>query len=248
MTVRACSTKRLYLGTGLATLLLILPGSFARGDEPTDTVDPTVEERKARRVIPIRERELWFPDAWHVRTNFGWATEKTLGEITSGAVRTEKERPWLIGLDVGRPIVENFRDWPLDFAWRIGLIRYFERDAQSDFWGHTWYVKAYWKKFPWSRWVRTRLGFGEGISYAWHVPREEREEARRHDRNTSRLLNYLDVSVDLNLGDLVRSKRLSRCWLGLVISHRSGAFGLIDIFGSVNGGSNYNTASVECEF
>jgi len=117
--------------------------------------------------------------------------EKTLGEITGGGVRVDRDEPWLFGVDVGRPIVEDFRDWPLEV---------------------------------------------------------ERDEARRHDRNTSRLLNYLDVSIDVNLGDLIRVKPLGGCWLGFLIDHRSGAFGLIDIFGSVNGGSNYNTGYVECEF
>ncbi len=198
-------------------------------------------------VLPVREREVWFRDAWVGRVNAGYSTGKMLGEISSGGVRTDRDEPSLIGVDLGRPIVEDFRDWPIDFEWRIGLDRYFERGAQSDFWGHTVYLKAYWKSFPWSRFLRTRLGFGEGISYAWHIPTVERDKARRNDRKTSRLLNYLDVSVDVNLGDLVRVKRLSRCWLGFLIDHRSGAFGLIDIFGSVNGGSNYKTGYLECE-
>ncbi len=163
-------------------------------------------------------------------------------------MRVDEDRTVVAGLSVGRPIVEDFRDWPVDIEWRIELIRYFERGHQSDFWGHKAYVKAFWKRFPWNRWVRTRLGFGEGISYAWHIPDTEREEARRRDRNTSRLLNYLDVSIDFNAGDLLRVRRLSGCWIGFLIDHRSGAFGLIDIFGSVNGGSNYNTGYVECEF
>lgn len=198
--------------------------------------------------VPVREREVWFRDAWVGRINAGYATEKSLGEITGGGVRVEGEEPYLVGVDAGRPIVENFRDWPLDFQWKIGLQRYFERGEQSDFWGHRIYVKAYWKKFPWSHYVRTRLGFGEGMSYTWHIPTVERDEARDHDRNTSRLLNYLDVSIDLNLGDLIQVKRLKGCWLGFVVDHRSGIFGLVDIFGEVNGGSNYNTGYVECEF
>ena len=86
------------------------------------------------------------------------------------------------------------------------------------------------------------------MSYVWHIPRVEREEQQRKDRSTSRLLNYLDASIDLNLGDIVRTKRLDGCWLGFSIWHRSGAFGLIDIYGKVSGGSNYNTGYVECYF
>jgi outer membrane protein len=227
---------RAGLGASIVIATLLGPGA-ASPDEPTEIP-----------VIPVRASEVWFRDTWVARVNGGYATEKTLGEISAGGVRVEDDEPGLIGVDVGRPIVEDFRDWPIDFEWRIGLDRYFERGAQSDFWGHTLYLKAYWKAFPWGRWLRTRIGLGEGISYTWHIPQVERDEARRHDRNTSRLLNYLDVSVDLNFGDLVRVKRLQRCWLGFLIDHRSGAFGLIDIFGSVNGGSNYNTAYLECTF
>ncbi len=86
--------------------------------------------------VPVREREVWFRDAWVGRINAGYSTEKSLGEITGGGVRVDRKEPSLIGVDVGRPIVENFRDWPLDFQWKIGLQRYFERGEQSDFWGH----------------------------------------------------------------------------------------------------------------
>ena len=86
--------------------------------------------------------------------------EKTLGEITGGGVRVDRDEPWLFGVDVGRPIVEDFRDWPLEV---------------------------------------------------------ERDEARRHDRNTSRLMNSLDLSIDPNLGDLIRVKRLGGCWLGFLL-------------------------------
>ncbi len=197
-------------------------------------------------VIPVREREVWFRDAWVGRVHYGAASDKTLGEITSGQVR-DHDRNRVAGVSIGRPIVEDFRDWPIDFEWRIEVVRFLE-DGERDITGHKAYLKAYWKGFPWSRWVRTRLGFGEGISYAWRVLRVEREEARKHDRNTSRLLNYLDVSIDLNAGDLFRARRLDRCWLGFLIDHRSGAFGLIDIFGRANGGSNYNSGYLECTF
>ncbi len=72
MTGPSCSTNG-YLGISVAALLLILPGSYARGDEPEGTIDPPKVETAAPRVIPIREREVWFRDTWQIRTNFGWA-------------------------------------------------------------------------------------------------------------------------------------------------------------------------------
>lgn len=61
-------------------------------------------------VVPVREREVWFRAAWLGRVNAGVAMEKTLGEITGGGVRVDREEPWLVGVDLGRPIVEDFRD------------------------------------------------------------------------------------------------------------------------------------------
>jgi outer membrane protein len=58
-------------------------------------------------------------------------------------------------------------------------------------------------------------------------------------RQTSRLLNYLDPSIDVSLGDLVGSRALKNTYLGFGVSHRSGIFGASRLLGNVNGGSNY---------
>jgi hypothetical protein len=200
-------------------------------------------------VIPVREREVWFRDSWSVRINAGYGTDSSLGEIVGGDFDVDSDNASLIGVDIGRPFVDDWRDWPIDFAWRLGaqLHGAGEDGGQSAF-VQTAYLKMYWRPFPWERVVSTRIGFGEGLSYAWRVPAVEVEYDERHDDGTSRLLNYLDVSVDLNVGDLIRNERARACTLGLVISHRSGVFGLVDIFGGVHNGSNYNTAAVECGF
>ncbi len=110
------------------------------------------------------------------------------------------------------------------------------------------HLKVYWKKFPWDKYLRTRLGFAEGISYVDNLPSMEREHLENKDRNTSHLLNYLDASIDINLGDLTKIKKLDSCWFGFAISHRSGVFSTIDMFGNVSGGSNYNTFYIEYVF
>ena len=57
----------------------------------------------------------------------------------------------------------------------------------------------------------------------------------------SELMNYLDFSFDVNVGDLFRSERFSRLWLGYSIHHRSSIFESASQFGRIKGGSNYNT-------
>ena len=63
-------------------------------------------------------------------------------------------------------------------------------------------------------------------------------EARR-GRGTSKLLNYLDPSIDLSVGDLLGAPRMKETYLGVGISHRSGIFGASKLLGNINGGSNY---------
>ncbi|MGH2899904.1 MAG: hypothetical protein ACRDMZ_14615 [Solirubrobacteraceae bacterium] len=249
------STRALVraLAAVLAGLCLCAPAAPANAEtEPGDVSladDPSVAlVRPDVPVIPVREREVWFRDAWTARINGGFATDKDLGNIATGDVEVDTGNQSMVGLDVGRPLVDDFRDWPVDFAWRIGVQRLFEHGAQPDTFAQTAYLKMYWRPFPWERVVGTRIGFGEGLSYAWRVPAVERSYAERHNEDTSRLLNYLDVSVDLNVGDVIRNEQARACWLGLVISHRSGVFGLVDIFGNVHNGSNYNTAALECGF
>ncbi len=232
----------------LAAAVFALAGSAASAERERSSPALASVGTKLIPVIPVREREEWYPDRWDVRLNYGFATDSDLGQIATGDFDPKDEKTSMLALDFGRPIVNDFRDWPVDFAWRVGLIRYLERGTQPDSWGQTLYLKMYWRPFPWERRVSTRIGLGEGVSYAWRVPTTERAYSERHDENTSRLLNYLDVSVDVNVGDLVRSERARNCWLGLVISHRSGVFGLVDIFGNVKSGSNYNTAALECGF
>jgi len=199
-------------------------------------------------LIPVREREVWFRDAWVARINGGYETDRDLGDITTGDVEVDSGNSSLIGIDLGRPLVDDFRDLPLDFAWRVGVQRWLDHSAGASGFAQTAYLKMSWRPFPWERYVGTRIGFGEGLSYAWRVPDVERAYAARHNEETNRLLNYLDVSLDLNVGDVIRNESARACWLGLVISHRSGVFGLIDLFGNVHNGSNYNTAALECDF
>lgn len=199
-------------------------------------------------IIPVREREVWFRDVWTVRLNAGYATDKDLGQITTGAVEVDGGASSMIGLDIGRPLVDDFRDWPIDFAWRVGVQRWLDHGAGASGFAQTAYLKMYVRPFPWEHVVSTRIGLGEGVSYAWRIPDVERQWARDHGEHTNRLMNYLDVSLDLNVGDLIRNESARACTLGLVISHRSGVFGLVDIFGNVHNGSNYNTAALECGF
>ena len=151
----------------------------------------------------------------------------------------------VIGLHVGRPFVERFRGWPLDFVGFAGVVYHDDRGHQPDSWRMDAYMKAYYHGFPWSDRVQTRIGFGFGVSYAHRVPYAERISLEERDRNLSRLINYLDPTIDVNIGDLFRREQWRSTWIGLGISHRSGIFASSRMLGNVDGGSNYIYAYIE---
>lgn len=148
-------------------------------------------------------------------------------------------------LELGRPFVEGLNGWPLDFVGYVGLLRHSERGLQEDSWQANAYIKAYYYGFPWSNSVRTRLGLGVGVSYANRVPYVEARDQLARGRSSSRLLNYLDPSIDISLGDLIGVKSMGETYVGLGVSHRSGIFGTSRLLGNVNGGSNYIYSYVE---
>lgn len=149
------------------------------------------------------------------------------------------------GIELGRPFVERLNGWPLDFVGYVGLLRHHERGLQDDSWQANAYMKAYYYGFPWSDRVRTRLGLGVGISYAERVPYVEMRDQLARGRSSSRLLNYLDPSIDISLGDLIGVKSMGETYVGVGVTHRSGIFGTSRLLGNVNGGSNYIYSYVE---
>ncbi|WP_313454976.1 MipA/OmpV family protein [Stenotrophomonas sp.] len=149
------------------------------------------------------------------------------------------------GVHVGRPFVSELNGWPLDLVGYVGVLRHDEKGHQPDSWQIDAYMKAFYYGFPWSHRVKTRIGFGFGLSYAERVPYAEVQSQARRERNTSKLLNYLDPSIDVSLGDIFGSRRWHDLYLGVGISHRSGIFGSAQMLGTVDGGSNYIYAYLE---
>jgi outer membrane protein len=123
-----------------------------------------------------------------------------------------------------------------------------ERGFQNDFWQVHGYFKAYYYGFPWREQVRTRLGFGAGLSYVRSIPLMEVRDQGLRGRGTSRLLNYLDPTADVSVGDLVGARALRETYAGIGVSHRSGIFGSSQLVGNVNGGSNYIYGYLETSF
>lgn len=148
-------------------------------------------------------------------------------------------------IDIGVPFSESPNGLPMSFVGYVGLLHHDERGLQPDFMQVNVYIKAFYWGFPWSKSVRTRIGFGAGLSYAQAIPYVEAQSQAERGRNTSKLLQYLDPTIDISVGDLFGSKKLHETYFGLGVSHRSGIFGMAQLFDNVNGGSNYIYTYVE---
>lgn len=154
----------------------------------------------------------------------------------------------VFGVEVGRTLIRRMNDWPLDIGGFLGLLRHREKGFQKDFWQVHGYLKLWYYGFPWDKYVRTRLGFGGGLSYAERISQMELRDQARRGRGQWKMLNYMDPTIDVRLGDILRSPSLKETYVGLGVSHRSGMFGKSQFFGDVNGGSNYIYGYVETSF
>lgn len=179
-----------------------------------------------------------------MRLGAGYADFNDLTEIVLGDFNVSKNYS-VVNLDFGYRFVKNMWALPLDL-YAKGGISYFDERFQDDFVDFTLYIKLYWKINFWKN--RMRLGFGEGLSWAQKIPEVEIIDARHTDGTsdpTHKFLNYLDISVDFDLGCLVRVKALENMYVGYTIKHRSGVFGA---FEGVHGGSNYSMLTFEKNF
>ncbi|HEY5898984.1 MAG TPA: MipA/OmpV family protein [Burkholderiales bacterium] len=173
---------------------------------------------------------------------FGNSSDCDMLQIVRGACTTRHtvDNTDIWAVHVGRKLIEGAGGLPVDVAGFVGLQRHLEKSYQDDFWSVMAFFKVYWYGFPWDRWVRTRVGMGSGLSYSEQITQMELHDQGRRGRGNWKLLNYLDPSFDV---------RVARdTYVGVGVSHRSGAFGKSELLGNVNGGSNYIYVSLETSF
>ena len=146
-------------------------------------------------------------------------------------------------IDGGYLLVKDLFDWPVDLYLKGGLT-YYEETIQNDTYGADIYVKAYYNIDFLKN--RVRFGFGEGASYTNRILEIEQIDAQLQNDNNSHFLNYLDVSLDFDLGKLIKYKALHETYIGVLLKHRSGIFGTIN--NVRHGGSNYESMYIEKNF
>ena len=182
---------------------------------------------------------------------YGESTDCDLAPILEWACwgTQTQDNTSIVGLDIGQRLVKGLVGWPVDIMAFVGFVQHQEDGLQPDSWQINGYIKAYYYFGPWWRErLRTRFGFGGGVSYASRIPFSEQRDAALRGRDTSKLLWYLDPTIDINVGDLFKAHELRETYVGVGVSHRSGMFGSVRLFNSVNGGSNYIYTYVEMGF
>lgn len=182
-----------------------------------------------------------------VKAFYGKATDCHLAQIlllrcTSTSTPDETR---ITSLELGRTLIERLNGGNVDIVGYVGLLHHDENGRQPDSWQLNAYFKSYWYGLPWRHRVKTRLGIGSGLSYASRVPFVEGQDQLRRNRPNSKLLTYLDPTIDVSVGDLVGSRAMRDTYFGIGVSHRSGIFGFSQLLNNVNGGSNYIYSYVE---
>ena len=185
----------------------------------------------------------WFKLLYGKSTDDGCHLIKIL---TAQCLSTATVNPTSVsGIQVGKPFLHNVNGWPLDFVGYAGLTHHNERGLQANGVQLDLFMKAFYTGFPWSDRVKTRLGMGVGVSLAQRAPYIEASSQAASGKPSSRMLQYLDPTIDVSLGDLLGSRVLKDTFIGVGVSHRSGIFGSSRVLGNVNGGSNYLYTYVE---
>ncbi len=199
---------------------------------------------------------LFAQDDYSLRLASGKATASDFGEAIFLDWKSSSIDSTVLALDGGYLLKEGAFEWPMDIYVKMGLSKF--RDSSGyqtngygefyykskDVYEGTLYIKAYWN-FDFLQ-NRIRLALGEGVSYTDNILNVEKYEADSENDNNSKILNYLDFSIDFDFGRLVRYKPLHGTHIGWAIKHRSGIYGLINDV--KRGGSNYNTIYLEKNF
>lgn len=177
------------------------------------------------------------------RVSEAWGTSSDLQNMIFGEHKT------VDGADVrstsifyGHPLSDTLFGAPIEMYLTSGMLYHHASDVQGNSLEFALGFKGFYTfDTPW----RTRLGIAEGISYADTVTFYEREELAEKGSSESRLLNYIDVTFDVNVGDITQSDRLEDLWLGTGIHHRSGIYGSSSAFGNISGGTNFSSVYLQ---
>lgn len=180
-----------------------------------------------------------------VRISHGWATPSNLGDILSGNTQTDRYNNQMTSLFYGTRLTETLFTLPIELYFTPGVAWHYDSEVQNEIVEGVVAIKAFYTFELGPRW---RFGVAEGLSYVSNLTYIEGSEIEEKGYKPSKLLNYLDFSLEVNLGDIFGSAAMKELWLGYSIHHRSGIFETSSTFGRIKGGSNYQAVSLQWNF
>ncbi|WP_295893270.1 MipA/OmpV family protein [uncultured Vibrio sp.] len=181
----------------------------------------------------------------YVRVAHGWATPSNIGDIIKFNSEKDEFNNQLSSVFYGHPLTDELFGLPIDIYLTPGIVHHWSSEVQSSSTEYVAAIKAYYT-VDWP--VKWRFGVAEGLSYIDSITYVEGTELENKDKVPSKLLNYLDFSFDVNVGDLLSQDGLNNMWLGYSIHHRSAIFEKASQYGRIKGGSNYNTIYLQFDF
>lgn len=181
----------------------------------------------------------------YLRIAHGWATPSNLNAILKWQTKTDPYNNQMTSAFYGTQLTDSLFNFPIDLYLTPGLVWHHNSEVQDDLAEAVIAVKAF---YTFELGPRFRLGVAEGLSYVSNVTYIEGSELDQKDYKPSKLLNYLDFSLDVNVGDLFNSAKFDNMWFGYSIHHRSGIFESSSAFGRISGGSNYQTVYLQWHF
>ena len=197
----------------------------------------------------VRGQEYKGPPLWSWRLHWGYQLKHNIFPVAMAGYWTASNKvpdtlPTQTGFMLGRKLKVGER---ADVVARAGVYRHHEKPFQEDFNSYVVAVGAVVKSFDrFTDKVKFRWGVAMGLSYAESLPAEEVVEFIDNDIDSSRLLLYLEVTYDYALDRLIRWKGFEDCFVGAIITHRSGVYGGSELFGGVAGGTDWGGIHLEC--
>ncbi|RHW77804.1 MipA/OmpV family protein [Colwellia sp. RSH04] len=192
-----------------------------------------------------KEKKTTLDNHGYLRFAHGWATPSNIGDILSGDTVKDEYNNQLTSIFYGLPLTDELFSIPLNMYLTTGFVWHWNSEVQSSEQEYVLAIKAYYT-IPWP--VRWRIGLAEGLSYVSDVTYIERVEMEEKGYRPSELMNFIDFSLDINLGDIFNVSALKETWLGYSIHHRSSIFESASQFGRIKGGSNYNSVYLQFDF
>ena len=180
-----------------------------------------------------------------IRVSHGWATPSNLGDILALSTRSDQHDNQMTSVSYGVRLTDQLFNLPIELYFTPGANWHQKSSVQDPSYEFFGSIKAY---YTFELGSRCRFGIGEGLSYVTKLTYIEQAEMNEKGYRGSKLLNYLDFSLDTNIGDLLHKPSLKQLWLGYGIHHRSGIFEASSAFGRIKGGSNYQTIYLQWQF